>query len=163
MDIKELVINGLLKEVDVQKPPDDVINAGNTRFVVELTPENGPQRMRAGYCQSNSICVVAEMRDKGEDDWGIVPGFAYNTEKEDLIVHVWVKKGSLHYDPTWSLDCFNYNPEDCTYYQVVQNIETTQWKQEKLTRIGIVQWGKDILNEINVLASKWKLKFAIAD
>jgi hypothetical protein len=139
------------------------MEVGNKRFIEELTPELGPQIMSAGYCQSNSICVVAEMRDKGEDDWDIVSGFAFNTEKEDPIIHVWVKKGSLHYDPTWSLDYFGYAPEDCTYYQVFQNIESTRWEQEKLTRIGIVQWGKDILNEIKVLAAKWKLKITIAD
>jgi hypothetical protein len=165
MTIKELVKKGLLKEVDVQKPPDDVIDAGNERFVAELNiPESGggPRRMRVGVCQSNSICIVEEMRARGEDDWYIVPGFAFNPEKQDPIIHVWVRKGLLHYDPTWSLDLCNYNLEDCRYFQLVQPLETSQKKPETATQ-SIRTAGKAILKEVEDFASKWGLKVATRD
>ena len=88
MIIEELVGKGVLKGVHVKKLCDDVMDAGNKRFVSGFNiPESGggPQRMRLGYCQDNSICVVDAMRDKCEDDWYIVPGFTFHTEVKDNV------------------------------------------------------------------------------
>lgn len=163
MTIKELVEKRLLKKVDVRKPPDNVMDAGNKRFVAVFNiPKSGggPQRMRCGKCQSNSICVVAAMRNKGEKGWEIVTGFAFNNEEEGPISHVWVNKRSQHYDPTWSLDLCNYNPEDCKYYQVAEPLKNRPWETETVTKKKIGTWGENILAEMENLASKWGLKLA---
>lgn len=168
MTIEELVKKGVLKAIHVKKLYDDVMDAGNKRFISEFNiPKSGggPQRMRFGYCQDNSICVVDAMRDKGEYDWHIVPGFAFNTEVKDPIIHVWVRNRSRHYDPTWSLDLdlSKYNPEDCRYFQVVQSLVTCQWKLGADNQGKIAVWGKSILVELEDLASQWGLKVAIRD
>lgn len=79
-------------------------------------------------CICNSLCVVDAMCEKGEDDWHIVPGFAFNPEEREPIAHVWVRKGSWHYDPTWSLPCFNWKFKDLQHYQLAQrlNAETME-------------------------------------
>ena len=104
MTIEELVEEKSLEKVKVQRPLTDVIEAGNKKFIEvfkNFILPIFPQRMRGANCQSNSICVVEAMREKGEDDWHVVPGFAFKTETERPVIHVWVRKKKKHYDPSW--------------------------------------------------------------
>jgi hypothetical protein len=151
MTINELVKKGLLKEVEVQRPSDAVVEAGNQISAVVF-------KNLGLNCADNSTCVVEAMREQGENDWHIVPGFAFNIEGEGPIAHVWVRKGLLHYDPTWILR--NWNPEDLAYYQVLQSLGVVprEWEKDALQRI--IKCGNDILRGLKDLAAEWELKLS---
>lgn len=150
--IDELVKKELLNKVKVQRPADVVIEAGNQKSMAVFNDiMRGLRR-----CASNSICVVEAMREKGEDDWFIVGGFAFEPEIKNHVAHVWVRKGPLHYDPTWIR--WDWNPEDLAYYQVLQPLKAgpRELKNDILRRF--LQWEKGILAELKNLSSGWELK-----
>jgi len=151
MTIDELLKKGLLKEVKVQRPPDGVIEAGNQKS--EAVIGHG---IIKGKCHFNSICVIGAMREKGENDWDIVPGFAFNPKDKKPLLHVWVKKESRHYDPSWI--CYNWNPEDLDYYQMIQPLEANPSESIGDTRQRYLEWERAIHAEIMAFASHWDLK-----
>ena len=112
--IEDCVKNGLLEQVSVGVPSDEVFTIGDER-----TQQEGGQCMTFGTCGGNSVCVVKGMEERGESGWEVVGGFAFfcqTPETSDnapadsppipvehgLRWHVWVKKGERHFDPTWS-------------------------------------------------------------
>jgi len=97
------------------------------------------------------------MREQGENDWHIVPGFAFNPECKKPLRHVWVRKGYGHYDPTWILW---WNPINLAYYQVLHPLEDEPRGSEIDNRERIVKWGNETLGKLWALAEDWKLKLA---
>jgi len=96
MTIDELSKKGLLKKVDVKRPSEDVIEVGNLKSKVKF------QNPMCGFtCAGNSQCVVEAMIEKGEKDWYIVPGFAFDFEKKkeenSLHNHLAIKELQMKY------------------------------------------------------------------
>ena len=95
MDINKLIKQKLIKEVKVQRPSDAVVEAGNRKSSILF------QNPMSGFCcAGNSQSIVEAMKAKNESNWHIVQGFAIPKGESKLQVHVWVRKGSRHYDPT---------------------------------------------------------------
>ena len=80
MAIKELVKKRLLKKVKVQRPPDAVMAATEQKSATVSRELNLNLN-----CADISICSVEAMRELGENDWHIVPGFAFNPECKNPI------------------------------------------------------------------------------
>jgi hypothetical protein len=155
MTIKELVEKGLVKEVKVQRPPGAVIAATEKKSATirrELNLELN--------CADISVCALEAMRESGETDWHIVPGFAFNPGCKDPHRHVWVRKGLLHYDPTWSRPRFCWNIEELMYYKVVKSLKSSQKEIETDSQPRIIGWSNSILRELMDLAAEWKLQLA---
>lgn len=146
--IEELENKGLLEKVEVQSPPDDVKETGNQKSAAISETLN-----LILNCADKSICFVKAMREKGENDWYFVPGFAFNSECKNPFRHVWIGNGVRYYDPTWYT---RWNPEDLIYYQLLQPFEGGIWESEK----DIINQGNDILHELNKFAEKWGLTLA---
>jgi len=139
-----------VQKVNVSKPPNEIIMAGN-RKVAEIFDTIFPV-MKDGQCQTNSICIVEAMFEKGRYDWHIVPGFGFNPHYQRFVRHVWVRNGSNHYDPTWSLKSLKWNVEKLTYFQAIHNFTTQPVESKNDTQSRILDWGNEILNELNRFA-----------
>lgn len=144
-----------LKKVKVRKPPNEIIEAGNKKIDDIFNPVF--PGMKARHCQTNSICIVEAMAEKGQKDWHIVPGFAYRPQQQGPIIHVWVRKGSKHYDPTWSLKCFDWEVEDLAYFQLLKKLDTQPKESNGTTIDRVSDWGKEILNELNEFAIRYNI------
>jgi len=113
MDINELIKRRLLKEVKVKRPSDGVVAAGNRESIMIF------QNPMSGLCcAGNSQCIVEAMKAKDERNWHIVQGFAIPKGESKPQAHVWVRKGSHHYDPTWTR--FTWWSENLKYYRLTR-------------------------------------------
>ena len=138
MDINELIKRKLLKEVkEVKRPSDAVVEEGNRKSTILF------QNPMSGFCcAGNSQSIVEAMKAKNEINWHIVQGFAIPKGESKPQPHVWVRKGSRHYDPTWTR--FRWWSEDLKYY--------------RLTRpLGFGPSERITLDRLKDLATKWKL------
>jgi hypothetical protein len=66
--------------------------------------------MTAWFCYENAPALVEAMREAAESDWHIVYGVGIGYDPVAPHAHVWVRKGTRHFDPTWG------QPERCRYY-----------------------------------------------
>lgn len=136
MTIKELEEKGSIIRVNVHRLPDPVKEYGDKRYDTIINkPLCNLKGMIGNDCSRNSICVVEAMHENGEDDWYVVPGFAFTPESGQYpLAHVWVRKGDMHYDPTWSLPLRKFNNwviENLEYYQLLEPIDFTCGKSEE--------------------------------
>lgn len=163
MTLDELLKNGLLEKVEVYPAPENIMDNGNRRYLnvfgKEMAPLS-PRRMSGCDCAGNSICVVEAMNEKGEDDWYIVPGFAYNPEESHPLVHVWVRKGTLHFDPTWSLPCFHWDFKKLIHYQLAHPLNDEPIDSDNCACTRVVRWGNRMLTELKMLAEEWNFRLA---
>ncbi|MCD4784885.1 MAG: hypothetical protein K8T10_13805 [Candidatus Eremiobacteraeota bacterium] len=156
--IDELVEKGFLRQVKVLKAPEFVMDYGKKQYPTLFKKQCFSQEgLPAFHCQDNSICVVKAMREKGEDDWHIVPGFAWNPNLNGPTPHLWVRKGKLHYDPTWSLQFFNFEFKNLEHYQLIQYLDTLPKEPEENNPDEINVWGKTTLKRLEDLAAQWGL------
>src|SRR5437870_13800045 len=95
--IEDCVRSGRLIPVSVGIPPTSVFAIGDAR-----SAEVYKNPMNCYSCEDNSRCVVEGMNALGASDWVVVGGFAFGPIPDFPTVHVWVRKGSTHFDPTWS-------------------------------------------------------------
>ena len=150
MTMQKLSMIKALRKVKVSKPPDEIIEAGN-RKIDDIFHPVFPG-MKAKHCQTNSICIVEAMLEKGQKDWHVVSGFAYRPQMQGPIVHVWVRNASKHYDPTWSLKVFGWNVQDLTYFEFLQAL-TTHRKTSNTTDVNrLSHSGEEILDELKEFA-----------
>ena len=168
--IEDCVKNGLLEQVSVSVPSDEVFIIGDER-----TQQEGGQGMTFGTCAGNSVCVVKGMEDKGESGWEVVGGFAFFRQTPEKIRddkdpaglppthvehglgrHVWVKKGERHFDPTWS-----------RYYDARQDISPNRYcaltDQRMMRRImradgALYEVERAMLSHLEGLAERWGLE-----
>jgi hypothetical protein len=137
MDINDLIKQKLIKRIKVQRPSDAVVEAGNQRSSILFK-----NPMSGNCCAGNSQSIVEAMKAKNESNWNVVQGFGIPNGESKPRVHVWVRKGSRHYDPTWTR--FKWWLEDLKYY--------------RLTRpLAFGPTERDTLNRLKDLAEKWKL------
>lgn len=136
MDISELINNKLIKEVKVHRPSDAVVAAGNRKS--RLLYQN---RMSGFFCAGNSHSVIEAMKEGNERNWHFVLGFAIPKGEIKPQVHIWVRKGSRHYDPTWTI--WPWWWKDLKYYRLTLPFAFTN--------------EKDTLNKLKDLAEKWQL------
>ena len=92
MTMQKLSMIKALQKVKVNKPPDEIIEVGNRKIDDIFHPVFSG--MKAPHCQTNSICIVESMLEKGQKDWHVVSGFAYKPQMKGPIIHVWVRNGS---------------------------------------------------------------------
>ena len=167
-NIEDCVKDGLLEQVSVRVPSDEVFTVGDKR-----TEQEGGKRMTFGTCTGNSVCVVKGMEDKGESDWQVVGGFAFFCQspelgdngpvdsppivvKHGLRLHVWVKKGDTHFDPTWSRhgnDRQDISPN--SYFALTDQNEVTRLAQ---VDSGLLEVERGILYHLEGLAEEWDLE-----
>lgn len=170
--IEERVKDGLLEQVSVSMPSDEVFTIGDER-----KQQEGGKRMTfglRGQCASNSVCVVKGMGDKGESGWEVVGGFALFRQTPEisddtdpvgippipiehgLLCHVWIKKGDTHFDPTWS-----------RYYDAMQDISPNRYfalTDQRMMRCIMLTGGdlleveRAMLSYLKGLAEKWGLE-----
>ena len=137
MDISELINQKLIKKVKVQRPSDVVVAAGNRKSKILY------QNCMSGFCcAGNSHSVIEAMKERNESNWHIVLGFAIPKGEIKPQAHVWVRKGSRHYDPTWTL-VDGWWAEDLKYYRLTRSFYFTN--------------ERDTLNKLKDLAEKWQL------
>lgn len=103
--IEDCVNAGRLVPVCMKIPPPEVFEVGDTWK---------EKPMNASTCEANSRWIVEGMSARGESDWHIVGGFAFplfpkwvrGTEDDPPDnrprIHVWVRRGDVHFDPTWA-------------------------------------------------------------
>jgi hypothetical protein len=137
MDIKELIKRRLLKAVKGKRPSDAVVEAGNRESSILF------QNPMSGFCcAGNSQSVVEAMKAKNKSNWHVVQGFAIPKGESKPQAHVWVRKGSRHYDPTWTR--FRWWSEDLKYYRVTRSL-------------GFGPTERITIDRLKDLARKWKL------
>ena len=165
--IEDCVKDGLLEQVSGGVPSSEVFTIGDER-----TQQEGGKCMTFYTCAGNSVCVVKGMEDKGESGWGVVGGFAFFCQipkindnnpvdsppipvEHGLRWHVWVKKGDIHFDPTWSR--FGDSKQDIApnrYFALTdQHVMTRLMRADG--RLSEVEGG--IRDYLENLAEKWSL------
>ena len=136
MDIDELIKQEFLKKVEVHRPSDSVVEAGNQKSSILF------QNPMSGLCcAGNSQSIVEAMKEKNENNWHIVQGFAIPEAESKPQAHIWVRKGSRHYDPTSTR--FSWWSQDLKYY--------------RLTRPLAFASERIALNRLKELAKEWEL------
>ena len=157
MSIDEFVKKGYVEEVKVLRATRDIIELGKKQypriFKKKCSTDDG---LPSWFCQDNSMCVVKAMHEIGEFDWHVVPGFARNPRLEEPTAHFWVRKGEIHYDPTWSLNFCDFNFQDVQHYRLIKDVDSLPAIPEGNDTKKVVKWGDDSLNKLNDLERKWK-------
>jgi len=146
-----------LRKVQVSKPPDKIIEAGNNKLNCIFNPLF--PGMKSRHCQTNSICVVEAMIEKGQKDWHVVPGYAYGPQQERPFIHVWIRNGPKHYDPTWSLKSIDWNVEDLVYFQLVRGARTQPAESKRTNRDRILDWGEEICKGLKKFAKNKNIAY----
>lgn len=136
MDISELINQKLIKAVRVHRPSDAVVTAGNRKS--EILYQNP---MSGRCCAGNSHSVIEAMKERNEKNWHFVLGFAIPKGKSKPLAHVWVRKGSHHYDPTWTI--WPWWSKNLKYYRLTRPFDFIN--------------ERNTLNKLKDLAEKWQL------
>ena len=166
--IESCVKDGLLEQVSVSVPSDEVFTIGDER-----TQQEGGQCMTFGTCAGNSVCVVKGMEERGESGWEVVGGFAFfcqTPETSDnvpadsppipvehgLRCHVWVKRDDTHFDPTWSR--WNDKRQDISPNRYFALTDRRMMRCIMRVDGGLQEAERDILSYLEGLAEEWGLE-----
>ena len=109
LSVEDYVESGRLIQVSVKIPPPGIFEVGDA-----WGEKTYGGSMCAFTCEANSRWIVEGMNARGELDWHIVGGFAFPVFPKWALgpeddpsdnrprIHVWVRRGDVHFDPTWS-------------------------------------------------------------
>jgi hypothetical protein len=95
--LSQLVEGGLLQSVKPKPPSALEFSVGDAESMKRYR-----QPICAFTCEENSVCLVEGMNNGYPHGWELVPGFAFGSDRNLPVAHVWVRHGDEHLDPTWS-------------------------------------------------------------
>lgn len=149
-----LAARGELVKVQVQDitPADRAIGDAEARL---NEPENGPSFKMGGLsrCAQNAFYMIQGMIRHRQLDWKIVAGFGLVPPHihPNPVWHLWVRRGSQHFDPSWPIwKDYWWDPSVVDYYALRENISLPQ-------SVSSHDFHRDIKMQLESQAESWKL------